>query len=148
MKLRRRATPTPSVLEEEKNLDVLDVLAKAAEEVEESSAPPRRRAEKKRKRSSSSAAAGPSSSKKKCVKKQYRKICSTDGCTNIAQRDGVCNKHNVNNQRKTCIVEDCTSIAQRGILHQSGYSGRGVSETWGEGTGEIMHRRGMYESKS
>eukprot|EP00984_Skeletonema_dohrnii_P034466 scaffold33568_cov93-Skeletonema_dohrnii-CCMP3373.AAC.2 len=89
-----RPRPPSSLPEPEENLAVLDVLAQAAEEVESTTT-------KKRKRQG-----GP--------KKQYRKICSSAGCTNIAQKEGVCTKHHTTVQRKICIMEDCKSIAQRG----------------------------------
>lgn len=55
------------------------------------------------------------------VKKQYRKICSAEGCTKIAQKGGACIPHGVNTQRKICIIENCTSIAQRGgLCHRHG----------------------------
>eukprot|EP00574_Skeletonema_japonicum_P011022 CAMPEP_0201730186 /NCGR_PEP_ID=MMETSP0593-20130828/21362_1 /ASSEMBLY_ACC=CAM_ASM_000672 /TAXON_ID=267983 /ORGANISM="Skeletonema japonicum, Strain CCMP2506" /LENGTH=203 /DNA_ID=CAMNT_0048222673 /DNA_START=21 /DNA_END=632 /DNA_ORIENTATION=+ len=98
MKLRPRKASLP---EPEENLAVLDVLAQAAEEEVESNAAPSP-ATKKRKR----IYVGP--------RKQYRKICTADGCNNIAQKEGVCNKHHKTVQRKICTVEECTSIAQRG----------------------------------
>src|SRR6056300_707604 len=44
----------------------------------------------KRKRQSSK---GKEQAPRKFVRKQYRKKCSADGCTNIAQKAGVCIKH-------------------------------------------------------
>eukprot|EP00573_Skeletonema_grethae_P001826 CAMPEP_0201690246 /NCGR_PEP_ID=MMETSP0578-20130828/3711_1 /ASSEMBLY_ACC=CAM_ASM_000663 /TAXON_ID=267565 /ORGANISM="Skeletonema grethea, Strain CCMP 1804" /LENGTH=203 /DNA_ID=CAMNT_0048175169 /DNA_START=6 /DNA_END=617 /DNA_ORIENTATION=- len=100
MKLRPRTAALP-ITDPEENLAVLDVLAQAAEEEVESTTAPSP-ATKKRKRKF----IGP--------RKQYRKICTADGCTNIAQKEGVCNKHHKTVQRKICTVEECTSIAQRG----------------------------------
>lgn len=41
---------------------------------------------------------------KKVVKKQYRKICCADGCTNIAQRGGVCTRHE--QRQNYAVVKD------------------------------------------
>ena len=45
-------------------------------------------------------------------KKQYKKECSADGCTNQAQRGGVCQRHGAKKRR--CRIEGCTNHIQKG----------------------------------
>ena len=42
------------------------------------------------------------------------KYCSADGCTNIAQRGGVCIKHGATWTKKRCSREGCTNFAVKG----------------------------------
>jgi hypothetical protein len=46
--------------------------------------------------------------------KQYRKLCSVDVCTNIAQKGGVCIRHGAKITRQLCSIEECSNIAVRG----------------------------------
>jgi hypothetical protein len=47
-------------------------------------------------------------------KKKYRYECFADGCTNKAQKGGVCIKHGAKIERKLCSSEGCTNIAVKG----------------------------------
>ena len=40
--------------------------------------------------------------------------CSHEGCTNLAQRGGICRKHGGKQIRKTCSNEGCAAIAHKG----------------------------------
>ena len=84
-----------------------------ANQVEQSFPNPKRRGESKRKRESSIAEDSP---RKKVAQKQYRKTCSADGCTNHAQRGGVCFRHGAKRKkyRYECSADGCTSNAQKG----------------------------------
>ena len=48
--------------------------------------------------------------------RQYRKLCSVDVCTNIAQKGGVCIRHGAKITHKLCSKEECNNIAVRGGL--------------------------------
>ncbi len=52
------------------------------------------------------------STRKKVPKKKYRYECSTDGCSNIVVRGGLCTKHGA--KRKRCSSEGCTKYAWTG----------------------------------
>lgn len=43
-----------------------------------------------------------------------RKTCNIEGCTNNAQKGGVCIKHGAVQKRKTCSHEGCTNKVQKG----------------------------------
>ena len=43
-----------------------------------------------------------------------RKLCSSDGCTNLAQKGGVCVKHGATLTKKKCSSSGCTNLAQKG----------------------------------
>ena len=51
--------------------------------------------------------------------RKKRKLCAADGCTNAAQKEGVCRRHGAPSNKKRCSAEGCENQAQRG----------GVSET-------------------
>ncbi len=53
---------------------------------------------------------------KKVVRKKYtnRKICTADGCTNVAKKGGVCVKHGASWTKKLCNNEGCTNGAVEG----------------------------------
>ena len=54
-------------------------------------------------------------SRKEVVKKkQYRTKCSADGCTNHAQKGGVCYRHGAKKKRYECTTEGCTKYAKYG----------------------------------
>jgi hypothetical protein len=42
------------------------------------------------------------------------KLCSSDGCTNYAQRGGVCVRHGATWTKGKCSSDGCTNYAQRG----------------------------------
>ena len=42
------------------------------------------------------------------------KICSSEGCTNLSRKGGVCVKHGAAWIKKICSSEGCTNIAQKG----------------------------------
>ena len=42
------------------------------------------------------------------------KRCSSDGCTNQAQKGGVCTRHGATREYKRCSTEGCTSFALKG----------------------------------
>ena len=57
--------------------------------------------------------------RKKVDWRKYKKICSAEGCTNHAQKGGVCIRHGakVNDWRKyakTCSADGCTNYAMKG----------------------------------
>ena len=47
-------------------------------------------------------------------KKYTRKICSIEGCTNKAQKGGVCRRHGASVVRKICSIEGCTKYGYKG----------------------------------
>ena len=49
---------------------------------------------------------------RKVAPKQYRKICSADGCTNQVQKGGLCRRHGAKTKR--CSVEGCKNHAKKG----------------------------------
>ncbi len=52
-----------------------------------------------------------------CIKhgaKVVYKRCSSDGCTNLALKGGVCVKHGAKFERKLCSSDRCTNQAQKG----------------------------------
>ena len=50
---------------------------------------------------------------KKVARKQYRKICSADACTNLARAgEEVCVKHGA--KVKLCSSDGCTNQAKKG----------------------------------
>ena len=62
---------------------------------------------------------------KKVAQKQYRKECSSDGCTNVVIQGGVCKRHGA--KAKLCSSDGCTNYAQQGrvcIRH-------GANRSWG-----------------
>jgi hypothetical protein len=42
------------------------------------------------------------------------KRCSSDGCRNIAQKGGVCKRHGAKVERKRCSSEGCSNYSKRG----------------------------------
>ncbi len=64
----------------------------------------------KRKRESSTEVEGPAP--RKVSRKQYKKKCSADGCTNQVQKGGLCKRHGAKTKR--CSVEGCTTFAKKG----------------------------------
>ena len=46
--------------------------------------------------------------------RKYAKICSADGCTNLARNGGVCIRHGAEVEKKRCSSEGCTNFAQIG----------------------------------
>jgi len=42
------------------------------------------------------------------------KLCSSDGCTNISRKGGVCMRHGAKVTHKRCSAEGCTNQVQRG----------------------------------
>ena len=49
------------------------------------------------------------------VRKKYdRKICSADGCTNIAKKGGMCNRHGAKVEYKRRSSHGCTNQAKKG----------------------------------
>eukprot|EP00985_Skeletonema_marinoi_P026281 scaffold20276_cov224-Skeletonema_marinoi.AAC.1 len=49
---------------------------------------------------------------KKVTKKQYRYECSSDGCTHIVIKGGVCIRHGANHKR--CSSKECTNRVIKG----------------------------------
>ena len=43
---------------------------------------------------------------------RYRLLCSFDGCTHIAQKEGVCIKHGASWTKRTCSHEGCNSLSR------------------------------------
>eukprot|EP00984_Skeletonema_dohrnii_P025198 scaffold14311_cov150-Skeletonema_dohrnii-CCMP3373.AAC.5 len=50
--------------------------------------------------------------RKKATRKQYRKECSADGCTNKVVEGGVCVKHGA--KKKRCSFEGCNNVVVKG----------------------------------
>ena len=48
----------------------------------------------------------------KFAKTRNRKICSSDGCTNFAQKGGACNRHGT--KKKKCSSDGCTNQSVKG----------------------------------
>ena len=135
--------------EEGNNLDVLDVLAQAAEEVEPEKKKSSKKSgdgggTKKRKRqqkqpavteTAAEAAAAAERPKKarKTRKNQCRKICTADGCTYIAQNGGVCNKHGAvtRKQRKSFVIDLSDVPPQPPIPKNKRYVKEGASKYTG-----------------
>eukprot|EP00985_Skeletonema_marinoi_P012128 scaffold5805_cov131-Skeletonema_marinoi.AAC.1 len=51
---------------------------------------------------------------KKAAVNKYNKICSANGCTNVAVQGGVCTRHGAKVTRKFCSREECTNQAKKG----------------------------------
>jgi hypothetical protein len=84
---------------------------------------------------------------KKVAKKQYRKICSTDGCPNIAQKGGVCIKHGAKHKR--CSNEGCTNRSQKGgvcIKHGAKIECKHEGCTNHAQKGGVCKRHGAYRN--
>jgi hypothetical protein len=47
-------------------------------------------------------------------KKRIRTKCSSDGCTNVARKGGVCVRHGGTEKIKTCSHEGCTNVSRKG----------------------------------
>ena len=77
--------------------------------VDTSSPSPKRKRASKRKRGSS---LGEDLSGKMVARKKYRYECSADGCTNYAQKGGVCVRDGA--KVKRCSSEECTNQAKKG----------------------------------
>eukprot|EP00984_Skeletonema_dohrnii_P022554 scaffold11669_cov77-Skeletonema_dohrnii-CCMP3373.AAC.4 len=70
------------------------------------------------------------------------KKCNRDGCTNYAQKGGLCIKHGAKRARKLGISEGCTN--QRTHRPHVGKEGRGRTfkwEHWGEMARALMNPR-------
>jgi len=50
--------------------------------------------------------------KKSPTQKQYRYLCSTEGCTNISKNGGVCRRHGA--KKKLCSTEGCPNQSHTG----------------------------------
>jgi hypothetical protein len=72
---------------------------------------PRSDTTKKRKRDTSKSI---KLARKKVDWKKYKKTCSADGCTNNAQKGGVCTRHGAKREHKRCSVENCTNFSKVG----------------------------------
>ena len=68
----------------------------------------------KRKREATTEVEEHAAPRKAARKKKYRYECSADGCTNKAQKGGVCVKHGAKVEYKRCSVEGCTNGVIKG----------------------------------
>ena len=62
------------------------------------------------------------------IKKQCKKKCSADGCTNIAKKGGVCVRHGAEMKHKLCSRDGCTNLAKKGgVCRRHGAKGKECS---------------------
>ena len=76
---------------------------------------------------------------RKAARKQCRKKCSANGCTNIVVKGGVCIKHGTTVKR--CSAEGCTNQAQKGgkcMKH-----GADIKRCSAEGCTSFAHKGGV-----